>query len=171
MLSYSGVTVLSFANKLVKVRLQKLVRSLYRVPRTLQYTKVDPKLLSTSFVCTYSATSRSNTKTCALDSSRHVDRVQNEMCMLKLQEVMPVYVRAVERTSIVSAVRRMEIKKEQRYAIQFCVCLGKTLQEARETLHQVYTDRCLCGRSSLQWHTVGRVYSSWWLTSDGAPWS
>ncbi len=36
MLSYSGITVLSFANKVVKVQLQKFVRSLYGVPRTLQ---------------------------------------------------------------------------------------------------------------------------------------
>ncbi len=28
------------------------------------------------------------------------------------------------------------------------------MQEAREMLHQVYTDRCLCDRSILQWHTV-----------------
>ncbi len=37
MLSYSGVTVLSFANKVVKVQPQKFVRSLYGVRRTLQY--------------------------------------------------------------------------------------------------------------------------------------
>ncbi len=37
MLSHSGITVLSFANKVVKVQPQKFVRSLYRVPRTLQY--------------------------------------------------------------------------------------------------------------------------------------
>ncbi len=37
MLSYSGITVLSFTNKVVKVPLQKFVRSLYGVPRTLQY--------------------------------------------------------------------------------------------------------------------------------------
>ncbi len=37
MLSYSGITVLSFANKVVKVQPQKFVRSLYGVPRTLQY--------------------------------------------------------------------------------------------------------------------------------------
>ncbi len=36
MLSYSGITVLSFANKVVKVQLRKFVRSLCRVPRTLQ---------------------------------------------------------------------------------------------------------------------------------------
>ncbi len=36
-LSYSGITVLSFANKVVKVQLQKFVRSLYGVPRALQY--------------------------------------------------------------------------------------------------------------------------------------
>ncbi len=40
MLSYSGITVLSFANKVVKVQSQKFVRSLYRVLRTLQYNKV-----------------------------------------------------------------------------------------------------------------------------------
>ncbi len=37
MLSYSGTTVLSFANKVVKVQPRKFVRSLYGVPRTLQY--------------------------------------------------------------------------------------------------------------------------------------
>ncbi len=36
-LSYSSITVLSFANKVVKVQPRKFVRSLYRVPRTLQY--------------------------------------------------------------------------------------------------------------------------------------
>ncbi len=35
MLSYNGITVLSFANKVVKVQSQKFVRSLYGVPRTL----------------------------------------------------------------------------------------------------------------------------------------
>ncbi len=48
----------------------------------------------------------------------------------------------------------MEIKKEQRYAIQFSVRLGKTLQETREMLHQVYTDKCLCDHPILRWHTV-----------------
>ncbi len=37
MLSTSGITVLSFANKVVKVQLQKFVCSLYGVPRTLHY--------------------------------------------------------------------------------------------------------------------------------------
>ncbi len=36
-LSYSGITVLSFANKVVKVQPQKFVRSLYGVSRTLHY--------------------------------------------------------------------------------------------------------------------------------------
>ncbi len=39
MLSYSGITVLSFANKKVKVQPQKFVRSLYGVPRMLQYVE------------------------------------------------------------------------------------------------------------------------------------
>ncbi len=38
MLSNSGITVLSFANKVVKVQPQKFVRSLYGVPRTLHYS-------------------------------------------------------------------------------------------------------------------------------------
>ncbi len=37
MLSYSGITMLSFANKVVNVQPRKFVRSLYEVPRTLQY--------------------------------------------------------------------------------------------------------------------------------------
>ncbi len=37
MLSYSGITVLSFANKVVKVQPRKFVRSLHGVPRMLQY--------------------------------------------------------------------------------------------------------------------------------------
>ncbi len=41
MLSYSGITVLSFAYKVVKVQPRKFVRSLYRVPRTLQYESFD----------------------------------------------------------------------------------------------------------------------------------
>ncbi len=41
MLSYSGITVLSFANKAVRVQPQKFVRSLYGVPRTLQYVGND----------------------------------------------------------------------------------------------------------------------------------
>ncbi len=36
MLSNSGITALSFANKVVKVQSQKFVRSLYGVPRTSQ---------------------------------------------------------------------------------------------------------------------------------------
>ncbi len=35
MLSYSGIAVLSFPNKVVKVQPQKYIRSLYGVPRTL----------------------------------------------------------------------------------------------------------------------------------------
>ncbi len=41
MLSYGGITVLSLANKVVKVQPQKFVRSLYGVPRTLQYLCVN----------------------------------------------------------------------------------------------------------------------------------
>ncbi len=67
---------------------------------------------------------------------------------------MPVYVRVVEWTPVVLSVPRMENKKEQRYRIQFCVRLGKTLQETLEMLHQVYTNRCLCDRSILWWHTA-----------------
>ncbi len=37
MLSYSSINVLSFTNKVVKVQPQKFVRSLYGVPRILQY--------------------------------------------------------------------------------------------------------------------------------------
>ncbi len=37
MLSYGGITVLSFANKIVKVQPRKSTHSLYGVPRTLQY--------------------------------------------------------------------------------------------------------------------------------------
>ncbi len=48
----------------------------------------------------------------------------------------------------------MEIKKEQRYAIKFCVRSGKTLQETREMLHQAYTGRCLCDRLTLWWQTA-----------------
>ncbi len=40
MLSYSGVTLLSFANTVVKGQPQKFVRSLYRVPRMLQYISI-----------------------------------------------------------------------------------------------------------------------------------
>ncbi len=40
MLSNSGITVLSFANKVVKVQPQKFVRSLYNVPRTSQYKNI-----------------------------------------------------------------------------------------------------------------------------------
>ncbi len=48
----------------------------------------------------------------------------------------------------------MEIIKEPCYVIQFCVRLGKTLQETCEMLHQVYADRCLCDCSNLQWHAA-----------------
>ncbi len=37
MLSYGGITVLSFSNKVMKIQPQKFVRSLYGVSRTLQY--------------------------------------------------------------------------------------------------------------------------------------
>ncbi len=39
MLSYSGITVLSFSNKVVKIQPRKFIRSSYGVPRTLQYEK------------------------------------------------------------------------------------------------------------------------------------
>ncbi len=39
MLSFQGITALSFANKVVKVQPQKFVRSLYGVRRTLQYNR------------------------------------------------------------------------------------------------------------------------------------
>ncbi len=48
----------------------------------------------------------------------------------------------------------MEIKREQRYAIQFRVRLGKTPQEICEMLHHSCTDRCFCDRSILRWHTA-----------------
>ncbi len=48
----------------------------------------------------------------------------------------------------------MEIKKEQRPAIQFYVHLGKTLQETREILHQACTARCLRDHLILRWHTA-----------------
>ncbi len=48
----------------------------------------------------------------------------------------------------------METKKEQCYAIQFCVCLDKTPQKTRKMLHQAYTGRCLCDRSILRWHAA-----------------
>ncbi len=40
MLSYSGITGLSFANKVVKVQPKKFFRSSYGVPRTLQYQTI-----------------------------------------------------------------------------------------------------------------------------------
>ncbi len=46
MLIYSGITVLSFANKVVKVQPQKFVRSLSGVPRTLQYFQSGEKKLN-----------------------------------------------------------------------------------------------------------------------------
>ncbi len=90
------------------------------------YTRVDPKLLSMCFVHAYGANSGPNTKTRMQGSSKPVDRAQNEVCTLKLREVTPVYVCAVEWTPVISSVQRTEIKKE-RYAIQFCVRLGLTL--------------------------------------------
>ncbi len=49
MLSYSGITLLSFANKVVKVQPQKFVRSLYGVPRTLQYFEDFAKIFSVKY--------------------------------------------------------------------------------------------------------------------------
>ncbi len=80
------------------------------------------------------------------------------------------------RTPVVLLVQRMEIKKEQHYAIQCCVRLGKTLQETRKMLHQAYTDRCLCDRLILRWHTAFvreghqsvEIITSCWLTSNSA---
>ncbi len=46
MLSYSGITVLSFANKVVKVQPQKFVCSLYKVPTTLQYFTRTTKIIN-----------------------------------------------------------------------------------------------------------------------------
>ncbi len=40
MISYSGITVWSFTNKVVKVQPRKFVRSLYGVPRTLHYVLI-----------------------------------------------------------------------------------------------------------------------------------
>ncbi len=60
----------------------------------------------------------------------------------------------VERTYVVSLVRKIEIKKEQLYEIRSCFCSGKTLQEDSCMLHQAYTDKYLCDRSILQWHTA-----------------
>ncbi len=46
MLSYSGIIVLFFANKVVKVQPQKFLRSLYGAPRTLQYVHIHKDSLS-----------------------------------------------------------------------------------------------------------------------------
>ncbi len=45
MLRNSGITVLSFANKVVKVQQQKFVCSLYGVPKTLQYVWELPNMM------------------------------------------------------------------------------------------------------------------------------
>ncbi len=137
------------------------------------YIRVDPKLLSAHALCMRVQRHLLAKHKSVQGSSRSIDKAQNEIYMLKLREVTPVYVRAVEQTPAISSVQRMEIKNEQRYAIQFCVCSSKTLQETCEMLHQAYTDRCLCDRLILYsvpegGMSVGGSCFSCWSTSDGA---
>ncbi len=49
MLFNSAIVVLFFANKVVKVQAQKFVRSLYGVPRTLQYVKISTQISIIAF--------------------------------------------------------------------------------------------------------------------------
>ncbi len=72
MLFNSAITVLSFANKVVKVQPQKFIRSLYVVPRTLQYVQLINH--AEIFILVR------DTSACEVNSDRFVDK-QHSQCL------------------------------------------------------------------------------------------
>ncbi len=48
----------------------------------------------------------------------------------------------------------MDIVAEQRIAIKYCVCCGKTVIETLSELKEAYEDECLTKSTVLKWHAI-----------------